>query len=286
MLISRVWDVLCARFLGKEVVMFPNSVGPFRTWLGRFLARVALNSMNFILIRDAISERCVNSLEVETSRFLTFDTAILLESGEDVNFDGFPHPLLGVSPGFYAQSLSKREIDRYIMEHAKLLDKVIEKYGFFVIFLPHYVSGFPCDDLEVSKMIWRLMKNKHRAVIYEACSVETFKAALDHMDLVISSKMHPAVLAISGSVPALCIAYDQKQIGFFELLDLLNCVVTIKDFSCENMLYKIEGVWKEHEKFRSMLTVRISAARENVLEAIKFALGSLKILEGLNGQLS
>ena len=50
MLLSRTWDILTSRFLGKRVVMFPNSVGPFRTWLGVLLAKMALNMCNFILL--------------------------------------------------------------------------------------------------------------------------------------------------------------------------------------------------------------------------------------------
>jgi polysaccharide pyruvyl transferase WcaK-like protein len=273
MLFSRTWDVLCARFLGKCVVMFPNSVGPFRTWFGRFLARLVINRMDCVLIREPISYAVTNDLGVKARKILTADTTVLLERNNDnLCFEGFKRPLLGVSPGFYAHSLSRRDVEKYILDHAKALDTAVEKFGFYVVFLPHYVSGFAYDDLKVSRSIMRLMRYKDRAIVYEADSVEDYKSALDSMDLVISSKMHPAVLALSGCVPAICIAYDQKQTGFFQLLGLDDCVILIRDFSAENLFLKIDGVWRSREEIKNMLKEKIPLMRKNVVEAIAFAL--------------
>jgi len=276
MLFSRTWDVLCAKFFGKHVVMFPNSVGPFRTWFGRLMARSVLNMMDFILIREPISYNIVNALGVKPPKILTSDTTILLEgnSGEAL-FKGVPGPILGVSPGFYAQTLSKEDIKRYIICHARALDLAIEKFGFTVAFLPLYISGFPYDDLEVSKLIMEKMENKRHTFLYEAKSIECFKSALDHANLVVSSKMHPAVLAVSDGVPAICIAYDQKQVGFFQLLGLDECVLLIRDFSGEALFQKINNVWARREEIRKMLSEKVPLLRKNVLETVTLALTPL-----------
>ncbi|MEM2506185.1 MAG: polysaccharide pyruvyl transferase family protein, partial [Nitrososphaeria archaeon] len=273
MLFSRTWDVLCAKFFGKRVIMFPNSVGPFRTWFGRSLARLVLNKMDFLLIREPISYEVVEALGVKSPKILTSDTTILLEgSDKDALFESFTSPILGVSPGFYAQALSRKEIDRYILSHAKALDLAIEKFGFIVAFLPHYVSGFSYDDLEVSRLIVERMENKDHTFIHEAKSVERFKSALDRVDLVISSKMHPAVLAVSGGVPSIYIAYDQKQTGFFRLLGLDECVLLIRDFTDEALLQKISSVWGRREEIRRMLMEKVPLLRKKVLEAATLAL--------------
>lgn len=274
MLLARTWDVLIAKFLGKPVVMFPNSIGPFRTWLGLLLAKLALNMFDFILVREPISYEVVNSLAIRTSKRLTSDTTLLLTGTQLANFNNLPHPLIGVSPGFYAQSLSKTEVDRYIAEHARALDDVIEKYGFSVVFLPHYVSGFRDDDLEVSRLILQRMRNKERAQIVQLGSVEEFKSILGCMDMVISSKMHPAVLAVSEYVPTLCIAYDQKQTGFFQLFDLNDCVIHIREFSYERLLSRIECVWRRKDEIRTTLKRKVPLLQEGIRRAVRQALAS------------
>lgn len=272
MLLTRTWDVLIAKFLGKRVVMFPNSVGPFRTRLGRLLAKLTLNRFDCILVREPISYKVVTLLGVGAPTILTCDTTLLLKGTDEVNFTSLPHPLLGVSPGLYAHSLPKMEIHRYISEHAKALDAAIEKYGFSVVFLPHYVSNFRYDDLEVSRLILQRMRNKRRAKIVELSSVNPFKSILDRMDMVISSKMHPAVLAISGYVPTLCVAYDQKQSGFFQILDLTECVIPIQEFSYERLLLRIGRVWHRRNEIRAMLKKKVPLLQKDITEAITLSL--------------
>jgi len=272
MLIARTWEISTAKFFRKPIVMFPNSVGPFRTWLGRFLLRVSLNSCNCILIRDLISDEIVNSLGIRSNRILTSDTALLFKTAREMTLDDFSHPVVGVSPGIYSHSLSRKEVENYILAHAKALDMAIENYGLNVVFLPHYVTGFQDDDLKVCELVLHEMKNKDRAKIVNTQGVAEFKSLLDQMDMIISSKMHPAVLGVSGYVPTLCIAYDHKQIGFFKNLGMADCTVPLREFSCEKLLAKIDFIWNDKEKIRASLTRRIPALQENIKSALRQAI--------------
>jgi polysaccharide pyruvyl transferase WcaK-like protein len=182
------------------------------------------------------------------------------------------HPCIGVSPGIYSYVFSELEIERQVTSYAEALDKAIEKFGFSVVFLPHYVSGFRYDDLEISKMILHKMKNKDHARIVEVEKAEEFKSFLDKMDVVISSKMHPAVLALSGLVPTLCVAYDHKQIGLFMSLDMSECVIPLNELSSGRLFSKICYVWNNKERIRAKLETHVSFIQKNIREAIKLAL--------------
>lgn len=272
MLVSRTWEVLIANFLCKPVVMFPNSVGPFRTWIGRFLSRLALNNCCCILVREPISYGIVNSLGIKPPKILTSDTTLLFKPTHDTVVNNPSHPVIGVSAGVYSHSLSEKDVYKYIAAHAKALDGAVEKHGFSVVFLPHYVSGFHYDDLEVCELILRQMKNKNRARIVNADTVDEFKSFLDQMDMVISSKMHPAVLATSGYVPTLCIAYDHKQTGFFERLGMIDCVLHIRNVSYQTLSSNIDYVWSRRDEIRVLLKERVSALQKGVRKAIKHAI--------------
>lgn len=272
MLMSRTWEVLVAKSFRKPVVMFPNSVGPFRTWIGRNLSRFSLGNCEYILIRDAISYKIVDALGVKSRKILTFDTALLFNPPRKNMPDGFPRPLMGVSPGIYTHSLSKEKVRQYILGHAKALDAAIEKYGFSVVLLPHYVSGFRYDDLEVCKSILREMRNKNRVRIISTNIVDEFKLFLGHMDMIISSKMHPAILGASGFVPVLCIAYDHKQTGFFERLNMAECVFDIRMFSYDELLSKIDYVWTRNDQLRALLKEHIPTWQKDVEGAIRQAI--------------
>lgn len=272
MLFSRTWQILLAKSLGKTVVMFPNSVGPFRTLVGKFLTKLALNNCEFVLVREPISYNIVKSLGIRSKIILTADTALLFKSKTKYSHSNFSGLKIGVCPGIYGNSLSKKEIDRYIRAHAQALDDCIEKYGLKVFFLPHFVMGFFHDDLQMCRHILAQMKNKNSAEIINEPTVEKFKSILDKMDMVISSKMHPAILAASGYVPMLCVVYDHKQTGFLQHLGMTDCIVDIRMLSYEVLSCKIDYVWNKRNSLSASLRAQIPKLQANVRLAIKNAI--------------
>ena len=268
MLFERTIEVMVAKSLGKSVVMFPNSVGPFRTWVGRFLSRLALNNCEAIIIRDPISYDIVKSIRINCQKFLTSDMALLYKPKTKAIREVVNHPTIGVCPGVYSFSISIKLIERYAIEHAKALDAAIERYGFYVLFLPHYISGFEYDDFEISKLILENMKNKENARILCVGSLEDFKLLINQMDLLISSKMHPAVLAISGYVPVISIVYDHKQVGFFKDLELSEFAVRLQDVSGNELFSRISLAWSEKEKMKALLAARVPKMQERIKKAV------------------
>jgi colanic acid/amylovoran biosynthesis protein len=272
MLLSRTCEILVARSFGKPVVMFPNSVGPFRTFVGRWLGRLSLNRCNCLLIRDPISYEITEKLGIYSPMILTYDTALLFAATHKTASHEFSKPVVGVSPGMYSNSLSPNELNNYILAHSSAIDRSIEEHGLSVAFLPHYVSGFRLDDMEISKMILEKMRHKDAATIIETNDVDEFKSILDQMDMIITSKMHPAVLGASGYVPILCIAYDHKQTGFFARLNMKDCTIGIRALSSQIMFEKINHVWNNRDRISESLRNTIPLWQERVKAAIRQAM--------------
>lgn len=270
MLFSRMWDIIIAKkVFKKSIVVFPNSVGPFRTKLGRFMARIALNNVDFILLRESYSHQFIEDLKIKTPTLTTSDIAILLKSSQTKFIQGLPKPVIGVSPGLYAASFSEDKQREYISAHSKVLDCVVEKYGVNIVFLPHEESGLKHDDLSFCKMVLRDMTHKDKARMMNAKPLEEFNNYLAELDLLISSRMHPAVLASSDKVPTVVIAYDHKQTGFFNQLGLDNCTIDINQVSFEKLLLKIVLVWDNREKIRRQLALVIPELQNDVRTKIQ-----------------
>jgi polysaccharide pyruvyl transferase WcaK-like protein len=280
MTISRLFDVLVSRYFGKRVVMFPNSIGPFRTLIGRTLSVLALRNCNYLLIRDPISYKIVDSLNVASPRALTYDMALLFRSSRDkvtlrtdTTFAG--KPMVCVCLGFYSHVVSEERMYRMINEYASVLDNTIEKYDACILFLPHYVSGFRFDDLEMSQLIFDKMKHKDMASILNLLSVSELSSVLEKAEIVITSKMHPAVLATSYYVPTVCVAYDLKQIGYFQQLGMIKCIASVNE-SPLKLQNQIEYVWSNRARIRASLEEQIPIMQANVRRAVKRALDLVK----------
>ena len=274
MLVSRTCEMLVAKSFRRHVVLFPNSIGPFRTYVGRQLGMLSLKSCNCILIRDSVSYEIVRKLGVraDIARILTYDTALLFRTDYVRNDLAFSQPVVGVCPGFYSLSLSKLDAQRYVVAHAGALDELVEKYGLSVVFLPHYVSGFENDDLDISRSIMSKMKHKDRIELIIAETVDEFKFLLEQTDMIISSKMHPAVLGVSGFVPVLCIAYDHKQTSFFERLGMKDCLVDIRQISRKELASRMDYVWNQRKRLKDELRKKNPLWQKHVRETISNAI--------------
>lgn len=77
-------DILLGTVLGKPVVMWAESLGPFKTKLTRWLAKVTLNRVSLISVREEISKRHLEELGVDKPPiYITADPAFLMESAPE-----------------------------------------------------------------------------------------------------------------------------------------------------------------------------------------------------------
>lgn len=272
MLFSRTWEIIIAKYLGKNVILFPNSIGPFKTIIGKTLGKLALNNCSLLLVRDPISHNIVKTMNLHSNAILTADTALLFKPRKRKIFNDNQKLTIGVNPGIYGYSISEKEIDNYISAHVKALDYGINKYRFSVTLLPHFISGFKQDDMVLCNRIVNEMKNADKVRIYHAENVDDFKSLLDTLDMLISSKMHPAIFATSGFVPVLSVAYDHKQTGFFKRLDMSRCVFEIRDITSDILIEKMDYVWTNRTKLTQSLKNQIPILQKNIKTNINKAL--------------
>ncbi len=264
MLISRTWQILMAKFFHKPVLLFPNSIGPFKTIVAKFLTKLALGNCDLVLAREPISFNIAKSLGIKSEIVLTADTALLYKATDAQIKKNPQDKTIGVAPGVYGNSLSEKEMSFYVSGHAQALDDCIEKYGVKVVFLPNFVMGFSHDDLNMSKKIVTAMKHKEKTEIITNSTVESYKLKLEETDMLISSKMHPAILASTGYVPVLCIVYDHKQTGFFQRLNMIDCTLDVRLVTYERISKKIEYVWNNRELLHESLKKQIPLLQSNV----------------------
>ena len=269
MLFERMIEVTVAKFLRKPLVMFPNSVGPFKTRLGLLMSKLALNNFDALIVRDSVSFNSMKKLGVVPEMKLTSDAALLFSADSRVPVQKFSSPSIGVSIGVYSQSLSEEDFQKFLSENAKALDRIVELYDLDVCFFPHFLSGFENDDFEVSKIVMGKMKNSDRARVFKIDSLDEFKLCLEQMELLLSSKMHPMVLATSGYVPTVCIAYDHKQTGFLRDLGLTEYLIPLKDLDSETIVCKVGKVIENRKEIVALLNEKIPFLQDEVKRAMR-----------------
>ena len=81
--------------------------------------------------------------------------------------------------------------------------------------------------------------------------------------------MHPAILAVLGYVPVLCISYDHKQTGFFQRLNMNECTLNIRNVSYEGLSSKIDEIWSQRYTIAESLKQQIPQWQKNLKLSIQ-----------------
>jgi len=272
-LFSRMTETFCAKILEKPVVVFPNSIGPFRTPVGRLFAKVILQNVDLVMLRELYSYRLFKQLSIQTPHVLTTDVVLLLEYPERRRDLTAPGCVVGVCPALYTSSFSKEERRRYVLAHSMTLDWLVREQSYQVVFLPHEISSVKLDDdLGLSRAIMDKMKHHDRAEIVEIQSIEEFNRCISQLDFLITSRMHPAVLACANRVPAVMVVYDHKQAGFFDQLDLSDYAVNIKQITKAQLMNKVSLLLCQKDKVRKQLDQRVPILQEDLRRKLRAAI--------------
>jgi polysaccharide pyruvyl transferase WcaK-like protein len=112
--------------------------------------------------------------------------------------------------------LFKNEImiyEKAITEIALLLDNLIEKFGAIIVFIPHCIEPYwQRDDRVVAKDIYNLMKNKHNVrLINKEYSPQELKGILGQLDLLVSTRVHAAISALSTGTPSILLKHSMDK---------------------------------------------------------------------------
>jgi len=278
-------DVFIAKkIFSKRFATFPQSVGPFFTLVGRFFARFIFGNLDAVCVREDISKTTLTQLNIKTPIYSLNDMAFFFEP-TDQRQVALRRPIVGVSP-CYVDGMTKEEKAHYVSVLVETLQKVHEKYGANILFLPSQTTKGKSmsvfgneDDLEVSRTIQKSMITRFGKVdgaqILFTESVDMFANAISQLDMLIATRMHPTIFAAGSAVPFVEIIYEHKQIGLLKTLSLLEVGINVNDISFEKLFEKSDLVWNHRIEIRNCLKEKVAFLRSRNLPVLENLVRSL-----------
>lgn len=270
--------------LTKPVVLYAESMGPFKKRLNKLIGRFLFNRMALITLREEVSRKHLKELGIDKAPiYVTADSAfllrpaphqmikeIMLKEGIDKN----NKPLIGISVskiiaryGFLDLKDSEEKYNRYIHLMSKVVGYLIEKLNATVIFVPHVIEPWGNDDRTVADDIINLIKNKNKCIsIKKEYTAEEIKGIIGECDLFIGARMHATVASTSMFVPTIAIAYSHKTPGIMgKMLGQEKYVLDIKNLDYNTLISKIEDAWNNKEKIKNDLEYKMDDIKERAL---------------------
>lgn len=263
-----------ARIYRKPVVVYANGVGPINKKFNRFLARIVLNRVNLITLRDENSKEYIERMGVKHKEvYVTADPVFTLEPSPKDEVErilireNIPigTKLIGISIREWKEAVNLED------NIVKLISYIIHNYHVGVMLIPmHYP-----EDLRISENVRKKVNNSDCYVLKEKYSVEEIMGVIKELDIMVAMRLHSLIYAATQVVPMVGLVYDPKVEGILQSLGM-EYMINVEDFNLEKLIRDMDYVWNNREAVRENLRLYDEAFKEKALKNILLAYEKIK----------
>jgi colanic acid/amylovoran biosynthesis protein len=172
-------------------------------------------------------------------------------------------PLLGVTViDWGAQNRSFISQSSYEGSIAAAIRHYVQKYNGVVLLLPQCIGPSPTEDDRLpARRVASLVADLGHSVLMidRQPGPGLLKLIFGELDMLIGTRMHSNIFAISQNVPVIAVGYLHKTQGIAEMVGIDGWVLDIQTIREELLIQAIDRLWVEREAVRSHLAQIIPA---------------------------
>ena len=275
------WTVLLVK---GTMVQFPQTYGPYKSPVARWLARFLLKRSSVIIARDKQSQKIAQDLVGAGKEvLLSPDVAFSLESIRPEQVELAP-PLTGPVPrgviglnvnglmsngGYTGKNMFGLKMD-YASFLPRLVVALLREHPGELWLVPHTFApdGDVESDQEASRKLRAALpgelQTRVRIVTREYDQYE-IKGVIGQCDFFIGSRMHACIAALSQGVPCVGVAYSMKFAGVFESVGMRDWVIDGRSATNETAIARTLELYRQRERVRSDLARASADARRKLV---------------------
>jgi colanic acid/amylovoran biosynthesis protein len=248
-------DLVMAKLLGKRLVLYSQSIGPFNGFLSRLISRIVLGSADLIILREERSRSELESIGVKNCP-VTADLAFA--------FPYEPRKKAGqkqvvLCPRRWTFQDRGRS-DSYLAFLSSLAGR-ISSLGFKIVVLPSSDDDLPIHALlkmpQGTEFIGRVLPPAEMADL------------LSESEFLVSSRMHPIILGALSGTPFFAVGWEYKLEELCKALGFERL--------CQSAASADGGTEKR--------ILEAIASREDIRKSLKSSVPSMKRLAEKNSEL-
>lgn len=291
-------NLILGKWIGKPIIIYAESVGPFRSKIGKMFARYLFKNSALIMLRDEISIKHLHDIGINVSSVvMTTDSAFLLEPSPPERIDdilakeGIHNQgtrMVGIAPskiiakyGFEGISGIEAKYDTYTTLMARLIEYVNSEFQAEVLLVPHVLGPGDIDDRLVARDIMEKIDTNVKCIAIEKeYSAEEIKGIIGRCDLFIGSRMHSTIASTSMGVPTIAIAYSHKTYGIIGIaLNQNDFILDVANISYDSLVEKIDDIWETKETIREQLLLKMDSIKQEAINTGRIVTDLLKKMQ-------
>jgi polysaccharide pyruvyl transferase WcaK-like protein len=260
---------------GKPIVFLPQAWGPFTNKSMRQLCAAAINLSDYTYARDKRSYKYISELEGVNRQNIglapdiayQFEGASTSQAMKVLKQNGIvpePRQMVGIMPNMqvYLRTEGTGPENKYVQLLIGIAKYFLNEKKFSVVLIPHQVQPVENPDAPDDRFLCDLIKtalgNEHNVVVLrDYYSSEILKAVIGQMDLVIGSRYHGIIAAISQMIPTVVLGWSHK---YFELLSdvgIEQYIADYKNLNTDDIFALVENAWIRRREISSTLAQKV-----------------------------
>jgi colanic acid/amylovoran biosynthesis protein len=252
-LAPKLYDFLVTLALGRPLVLFTQSLGPFDGLRQRRLLRFALRRARLILVRDERSVGHLRALGIAANVRVAADAAFALARDPPAarrpdRLKHAPNVAISVRDWPHFGRGAAAGMDGYCAAMATFAAELARWRGAQVTFVST-CQGIPeywTDDSAVAERIAALVPADVRGRIRVDREFRTPARLIERFagfDAVVATRMHAAILALCAGTPVLAVAYEFKTRQLFARLGLDEFTLDVETLTGDRLI----DAWERFE---------------------------------------
>lgn len=249
-----------SRRAGAQHILLPQVMGPINGRLDRSLARRALLSATSITVRDQVTWAILDQLGVTAAKSVDVcpDIAFLFAPGSrsraqeilrDVGIGD--SAFLAITPNIrvYESSPLQDGKNVYLETLVRLVQDIVAKLQIPVLMIPHEWSRGSKDDAWLmDQILTRLEDRKQVFALRNRPSAADTKAVIGCAHLLVGSRYHSLIAALSMRVPCMAISWSHKYETLMETVELGESVCHANDLDYHVLWEKTLDLWNARDE--------------------------------------
>jgi len=274
---------------GKELILLPQTYGPFKRPIARLMAKCILKRAGVVYARDRSSVECIrvllgNHCNDGKIRFMQ-DVAFALDSLKPEHIDigilngnrkkdsivvGLNISGLLFNGGYTQENMFGLKTNYRELINS-IVDYLMKDERLLVLLVPHVLAPRRIveDDPNACRQLYEKLSEKYPGRIFLTqgkYNHKNIKYIIGLCDFFIGSRMHACIAALSQSIPAVGIAYSKKFRGVFESIGLGDCVADAYQCSRKaELLSVVEAAFEKRDQTRTHLDKVIPKIKADIL---------------------
>ena len=271
--------LLSAALLGCRYTLLPQTYGPFRLPLSRWLATLLLRQAATVLTRDRNCEEIVRRLSGRMASFCP-DVAFTLQamrpehiSFTPGNFDlGGRHLLVGVNVSglLFMGGYTRRNMFALRSDYREmiggLVDRLLASTTARVLLVPHAFDSEREEEACSSILVSAGSRYPGRVfMLTTALTEREIKWLIGRTDFFVGSRMHACIAALSQGVPAIGLSYSNKFLGVFESAGVGESVIDLRQTEGSQVIEQTMAALTRRTDIARQLQIRVAAIKEEIV---------------------